>query len=83
MEIWQRGEEARQWILETDERERGAACGNVLQQTLMPGTVGEEGLWALGVVQRAVAHAAPRRADGQAAAVKQVARAGSGTWLLR
>lgn len=37
--------------------------------------VGEEGLWALGVVQRAVAHAAPRRADGQVAAVEQVPRA--------
>jgi len=37
------------------------------------GAVGEEGLWALGVVERPVAHAAPRRSDGEVAAVEQVA----------
>ena len=38
------------------------------------GAVGEEGLGALGVVQRAVADTPPRGPDGEAAAVEQVSR---------
>lgn len=37
-------------------------------------TVCEEGLWTLGVIERAVTHAAPRRSDGQLPTVKHVPR---------
>ena len=75
-------ERAREGQRETDkqrERERESQrprTGEEVEEgtDLDAGAVCEEGLGALGVVEGAVTHAAPRRPDGQLTTVKQVPR---------
>lgn len=66
------GQDVKTGSVKMNQTHRGAPAMNP-GADLDAGAVSEEGLGALRVVKRPVADAAPRRPDGEAAAVKQVA----------